>query len=100
MQLPILIEPIDGGRFRARSGEPLALMTEGATAHEALTALQAALREQLRSGARLGAVDVENGSVSAPAGPLQLDPLPEDDWFFQTMREAIEENRRREDQGG
>ena len=32
--------------------------------------------------------------------PLQLEPLPADDWFFGTMREAIAENRRREDEAG
>ena len=29
---------------------------------------------------------------------FHLDPLPDDDWAFRTMREAIAENRRREDE--
>ncbi len=33
-----------------------------------------------------------------PSDLLRLDPLPDGDWFFQTMREVIAENRRREDE--
>jgi hypothetical protein len=34
---------------------------------------------------------------SLPPTPLQFKPLPADDWFFETMRQAIAENRQRED---
>jgi hypothetical protein len=30
--------------------------------------------------------------------PIPLEALPVDDWFFQTMRDTIAENRRREDE--
>jgi hypothetical protein len=35
MQVPILIEPIEGGRFRARAGEPFGLTSDRETAKEA-----------------------------------------------------------------
>jgi hypothetical protein len=44
-----------------------------------------------------------NGSSEAIArspapAPFHLEPLPDDDWFFQTLREAIAENRQRENE--
>jgi hypothetical protein len=53
MQLPILIEPIEGGRFRARSGEPLPLSTEAATRDEAVRQLEKLLADRLRDGSEL-----------------------------------------------
>jgi hypothetical protein len=97
MHVLILIEPIEQGRFRARAGEPFGVSTEAETAEEATRQLQAILRERLNTGSRLALLDLGNGSPSATTNPLRLDPLPDDDWFFQTMREAIAENRQRED---
>jgi hypothetical protein len=97
MQIPILIEPLEGGRYRAKAGEPFAATVEGPTAEEAAQRLEATVRDRLNAGSRLGVIEVSNGTSAASVG-LHLDPLPDDDWFFQTMREAIAENRRREDE--
>ena len=97
MELLILIEPIAGGRFRARAGEPLALTAEGSSREEATRQLEALLRERLHGGEQLATIQIENGSPLPPS-PFQPAPLPADDWAFQTMREAIAENRRREDE--
>jgi hypothetical protein len=35
-----------------------------------------------------------------PPAPLQLEPLPDEDWFFATLRQAIAGNRQREDEAG
>jgi len=40
-------------------------------------------------------LDLGDGSPPTPA-PLHLEPLSDDDWFFQTKSEAIAENRQRE----
>jgi hypothetical protein len=35
-----------------------------------------------------------------PPAPLQLEPLPDEDWFLATLRQAIAGNRQREDEAG
>ena len=35
----------------------------------------------------------ENGPTPKTELPLRFDPIPGEDWFFETMREAIDENR-------
>ena len=97
MQIPILIEPLEDGRFRAKAGEPFAASADGLTAAEAAQRLEAVVRERLNTGSLLSVIDLGNGTAPIPAVGLQLEPLPDNDWFFQTMREAIAENRRRED---
>jgi hypothetical protein len=61
----------------------LALEDENAELRTRLTQLAAEVA-QLKS------------SQAKPA--IQLEPLPDDDWFFQTYREAIEANRRLENE--
>jgi uncharacterized protein (DUF433 family) len=97
MQILILVEPIEGERFRAKAGEPFGLSAEGKTAEEAAQQLKAFLRERLETGSRLALLDLGNGSPLTLA-PLQLEPLTGEDWFFQTMQEAIAENRQRENE--
>jgi hypothetical protein len=97
MQVLILIEPIEGGRFRAKAGEPFGLSAEGENADEAAQRLKKILQDRLRMGSRLALLDLGNG-LPATLPPLPLEPLPGEDWFFQNMREAIEENRRRENE--
>jgi hypothetical protein len=97
MHVLILIEPIEQGRFRAKAGEPFGVSAEAETAEEATRQLEIILRDRLHTGSRLALIDLGSGSSPATPPPLHLDPLPDDDWFFQTMREAIAENRQRED---
>jgi hypothetical protein len=96
MKIPILIDPLSTGGFQAKSGEPFGLTAEGATADEAAHRLQEILRQRLRAGSRLALIDLRKNSVR----PLDLSPVPEDDWLFPAMNEAIAENRRREDEAG
>lgn len=95
MHVLILIEPIEEGRFRAKAGEPFGVSAEGNSAEEATQHLKTILRDCLQTGSRLALLDLGNGSPATLA-PLHFEPLPEGDWFFQTMREAIAENRQRE----
>jgi hypothetical protein len=98
MQIPILIEPLEDGRFRAKAGEPFAASADGLTAEEAAQRLEAMVRDRLNSGSLLSVIDLGNGTAPTPTAGLQLEPLPDNDWFFHTMREAIAENRQREDE--
>ncbi len=92
MKFPVLIEAIEGGRFRARAGEPFGTSADGSTPDEAARQLETLLRGRLQAGARLALIDLDNG----PQPPLHLEPLPDEDWFFRTLREAVAENRQRE----
>jgi hypothetical protein len=98
MQIPVLIEPTQGGGFQARAGEPFSVSATGVSPQEAAERLATLLRERLKAGARVGLIDLANGPQIIAQVPLHLEPLPEDEWFFQTMREAIAENRQREDE--
>jgi hypothetical protein len=99
VQLPILIEPIEGGRFRARAGEPFALTAEGDSRAEAANQLERLIAERLRGGAQLVTVNVPNGSSSVPAPPhFPADELYKTDWVYRELQEAITENRRLEDE--
>ena len=97
MHVLILIDPIEGGRFRARAGEPFDVSAEGKTAEEAAQHLKTILCDRLHGGSHLALLDLGNGLPPTPA-PLHLEPLPDEDWFFHTMREAIAENRQRENE--
>lgn len=88
MHVLILIEPIDAGHFRAKAGEPFGLSAEGKTVEEATQQLQAVLHERLQSGSHLALLEVGNG-LPATLAPLHLEPLPDDNWFFQILWEAI-----------
>ena len=98
MQLPILIEPIDEGRFRAHAGSPFTLFGEGATEAEAAQHLSRLIAERIERGIRITTITLPNVAEAAAQTPLSLEPLPKDDWFFQTLQEAIAENRLHEDE--
>jgi hypothetical protein len=98
MHIPILIEPGEHGGFRARAGEPFGVSAEGPTAREAAEHLATLLGNRLKAGAHVAFIDLPNGPQVLSQVPLQLQPLPDDDWFFDTMRQAIAENRQRDDE--
>jgi hypothetical protein len=81
MQIPVLVEPIDGNGYRARGGEPLPLTAEGPTREAALAKLKKKLQARLRNGAEI--VPLEVASEPHPwmefAGMLDPnDPLVKD----------------------
>ncbi len=100
MRVLILIEPRKSGGFRATAGEPFRLSAEGCSAEDATRQLEIMLQSRLHDGARLACLELDNGSTQRRESPLRLEPLPDDDWFFETMREAIDENRKCEQEAG
>ena len=92
MEVPVLIEPVDGNGFRitGAGGLSVGLTAEGATVAEAMDRLAARVRQRVDAGAKLADLDVPE--IPAPwqqdAGYLRDDPL------FDAGREAIEANRR------
>jgi hypothetical protein len=92
MEIPVLIEPVAGNGYRAKTGEPLALAAEGATADEAIRTLQGLIAQRLAHGARIVSVTVpEEHPWLRFAGTLKDDPL------FDEWQQAIAERRREMD---
>jgi hypothetical protein len=92
MQIPVLLEPISGNGYRARTGEPLALTAEGATADEAVRRLEQLVTARVSGGTRLVQIQIPAPHPWLPfAGTLKDDPLLED--WKQAMaehRQAVE----------
>jgi hypothetical protein len=92
MEIPVLIEPVPGNGFRAKSGGPLALTAEGATRDEALNRLREQLL-RLPRGAEMRAVEIP------AANPwVEFAGMFKDDPYFDEWQAAIAENRRKADE--
>jgi hypothetical protein len=93
MQIPILIEPMNGNGYRARGGEPLAITAEGGTQEEALANLREKLQARLCDGAVIVPLDL----------PAQTHPLAEfvgifkDDPLIEEWKKCMKAYRRKRD---
>jgi hypothetical protein len=92
MDIPILIELLPGGGFRASSGPPLALSAEADTQPEAVRGLEALLRAKLKAGAWLDVISlpsaVENPILRSAGTISHKDPAVQE-WLA-----IMAENRR------
>jgi hypothetical protein len=52
MEIPVLIEPVAGNGYVARTGEPLPLRAEGATRDEAMKNLEQMVSRRLTNGSQ------------------------------------------------
>ncbi len=98
MQIPILIQPIADGRFQVRAAEPFSFACEGSTVSEATDMLRKQIEACFKNGASMSVIQV-NGTANGAKAHIDFEPIPDNDWFFQTMREVIAENRAREEAG-
>src|SRR5205809_711254 len=94
MEIPVLVEPITGQGFRARSGEPVSFCAEGATPEEALGNLEHLIQGKLRNGAELRRLSVPERHPWLRMGAIfrENDPAVED-W-----KNIMEENREKAEQ--
>ena len=94
MEIPVLVEPLNGTGFRARCGDPLPLSAEGMTHDEAVQRLRDKIAEHLAGGATLVAVEVPGVEhpLAKYAGMFKDNPL------FDEWQREIAEMRRREDE--
>ena len=97
MQIPILIEPLPGNRFRAKSTTALPLMVEGNSAEESLRLWHDTFSSVIP-------VDAEVVAVGFPVSPTQqLPPFAKfigtlkNDQIVELWREGVAEYRRQRD---
>ena len=96
MNIPILIERVDGNGFRSCGGEPFALAAEGASRAEVVAKLREQLQARLREGAELHSLEVP---LPAAANPwLDGAGMFKDDPYFDEWQQAIADNRRKMDE--
>ncbi len=94
MQIPILVEPIQGRGFRARTGEPFRFSVEATNKDEARRQLTDLVAEKLRDGAVIELLDVPtNGAVAPPQGAGIL----KDNVLFDEWQRAIADYRKQID---
>jgi hypothetical protein len=93
MEIPILLERLDGGRYRARVGEPFAFTVEAAGRTEAIIQADQAIKARPAAGAELIPLPISNpGTIHGEAAGCLKDHPLFDEWV-----EIMAENRRRED---
>jgi hypothetical protein len=67
VELPLVIEPLSGGRgFAAHLGAPFNLSTEAATADEAVHLITAQLQRRLQQGLEIRTMNVPAGRCAGP----------------------------------
>ena len=89
MQIPVLIEPVDGNGYQAR---PFPFTANGATPEEALENLRHLLQRKIGAGAKIVQLSVpeEENLRSRMAGIWK-----EDDPLVEEWKQIMEENRRK-----
>ena len=95
MNIPILVEPVENNGFRATSGPPLALVTEGATCEEAVANLREQLQSRIKNGTRL--MSLEFPAVEEENPWIEFAGMFKDDPYFEEVVEIMAENRTKMD---
>jgi hypothetical protein len=97
VEVPVIIEPVTGNGYRVTGagGLSVGLTAEGATAAEAIDRLADQVRTRVNAGAKLA-----EPSVAADAAPWKQDArYLQDEPLFEPWCEAMEEHRRKLDEG-
>jgi hypothetical protein len=98
MEIPVLVEPLPDGGFRARSADPFALTAQGDTPDAALRNLRDLITTRTTSGAILTAIDVpvRRFGPHPGAGIYRDDPLF-DRWKaeIEAYRQQVEDDPNR-----
>lgn len=89
MEIPILVEPMPGGGFRARSADPLGFTAQGDTPDAALHQLRDLIAARAASGAIWTTIDVPDPKY----GPHPGAGIYRDDPLFDRWRAEIEAYR-------
>lgn len=89
MQIPVLIEPVDGNGYRAK---PFPFTAEGATPEEALENLRHLMQGKIGAGSKIVQLSLpeEEGLRARMAGIWKKDDPLVEEW-----KQIMEENRRK-----
>src|SRR5260370_32816128 len=68
VQIPILVELIEGERWRATAGAPFSLTAEGPSRREAIQSLERIISARIQAGAALLTLDGPPLTSAVPAG--------------------------------
>ena len=94
MQIPVLIEPIAGNRYRASGGGPLPVIVEAPTREDALARLKEQLQARLRNGTELVSLE-----LTQPENPwMEFAGMFKDDPLMEEWKQAMAEYRRKVDE--
>jgi hypothetical protein len=94
MDIPVLVDPLPGGRYLARCGEPINLCADGESFDSAVLKLQDLLGQRICEGSRMTVIQVP--SVPPPTPPSAAGIL-KDNPMYDEWQEAIAEYRRQVD---
>jgi predicted RNase H-like HicB family nuclease len=91
VEIPVLLEPLPDGGFRARSGDPLVLTAQGDSPDSALRNLRDLIETRISGGTLLTTIQVLNiGTGRHPGAGMYRDEPLFDDW-----KSAIDEYRQK-----
>ena len=95
MEIPVLIERVEGNGFRARGVELLGVSAEGATREEAMEKLRVLLTDKLPNGSEIASLVLpsSNNPLARKSGIWDKDDPLIDQWI-----ETMKENRRNADE--
>ncbi|MBW3597572.1 MAG: hypothetical protein KY475_09890 [Planctomycetes bacterium] len=93
MHIPILIDPISDGGFRASTGAPLELQAEAPSRDEAVDKLRQLIERRIAAGSELAALSIDGTEhpLARFAGIFKDEPL------LQEWKDAMAEYRRQAD---
>src|SRR5262249_5126114 len=94
MQIPVFIEPVENNGFRARSGEPFGLSSEGATPDEAVRRLRGLVAARNAAGGRVVHIDIPESENPW----LRMAGMFKGDTLFAAWQKDISERRRQIDE--
>jgi predicted RNase H-like HicB family nuclease len=89
MEIPVLLEPLPGGGFQARSADLLGLTAQGDTPDSALRHLRDLIETRAASGVILTSIDLPTPKY----GPYPGAGMYKDDPLYERWREAVEAYR-------
>lgn len=95
MEIPVLIEPVAGNGYIAKTGEPLALTAEGATRQEAISKLRELLSARTGNGSEVMILNLPG--KASPNPWVEFAGMFKDDPYFDDVVEIMAENRRKMD---
>lgn len=96
MQVQVLLEQVENGRFRATGSGPFTFIAEGATEEEATRNYRDEVAARLLNGGKLVAVELPDGAGTIHPWLEFAGTLPDDE-LTQDWRQAMADYRREND---